>query len=145
MGIIKSQLAKRNWNFEDTFGYLTKMKREDFGWNKSHANDAVAICCNEDEPVILSSVMYKKRHVEKGDYAQTHKGKIIPTGKLFGLRKYDLIKTRKGIGFVKGKRSSGQFVIMNIDGKISYSIMVNTNELVERLSARSSILIFEQK
>ena len=41
----------------------------------------------------------------------------MPTGKLFGLRKFDLIQTSKGIGFVKGKRSSGYFAISDIHGQ----------------------------
>jgi hypothetical protein len=40
--------------------------------------------------------VYHKRHVAKGDYQQT-KGarseKRIPTGKLFGFRKLDLLTT----------------------------------------------------
>jgi hypothetical protein len=43
IGIIKASLAKV-WNFEPTFGYETKYRRERcLGWAKSHAADAVAI------------------------------------------------------------------------------------------------------
>ncbi|AKB74802.1 hypothetical protein MSLAZ_1541 [Methanosarcina lacustris Z-7289] len=78
-----------------------------------------------------------------GDYQQRtgkRSEKKMPTGKLFGLRKFDLVKTSKGIGFVKGKRSSGFFAISDLFGnKISDS--VNVKKKCRRLSARSTTLV----
>ena len=91
-----------------------------------------------------SNVVYFKRHVSKGDYQQTsgyRSEKTIPTGKLFGLRKFDLVKTLKGIGFVKGKRSSGFFALMHIDGrKITDS--VNIKKSCTKIAARKTTLIW---
>ena len=43
------------WLFATTFGYETKFKREQcLGWPKSHAADAVAICCEDGEVVTPS-------------------------------------------------------------------------------------------
>jgi hypothetical protein len=85
---------------------------------------------------------YRKRHVAKGDYQQTsgkRSEKRIPTGKLFGLRKFDLVECLKGFGFVKGKRSSGYFAIATLDGQ---SIHASANvKQCERKSARSTTLI----
>ncbi len=53
-----------------------------------------------------------------GDYQQTsgqRSEQRIPTGKLFGLRKFDLVATPNGVGFVKGKRSTGYFAIAGFD------------------------------
>ncbi len=86
-------------------------------------------------------VVYQKRHVAKGDYQQTtgkRSEQRIPTGKLFGLRKFDLIRTPKAIGFVKGKRARGYFVLMNINGDIIADTSVKKN--VTRISARSTTL-----
>ncbi|TFH04905.1 MAG: hypothetical protein E4H06_02215 [Methanosarcina sp.] len=70
--------------------------------------------------------------------------KKIPVGKLFGLRKFDIIKTIKGVGFVKGKSSSGFFAISDIFGnKISAS--VNVKKICERLRARKSTLIQQRR
>jgi len=144
MGMIKSQL-KRLWAFEETFGYETKFKREQLlQLEKSHANDAIAICCEDDEWVTQNKWIFYKKHVSSGDYQQT-KGsrseKKIPTGKLFGLRKHDLIKTQKGIGFVKGKRSSGYFSLGDIHGKTLHaSASVKKNTV--RLAARSTTLTY---
>jgi hypothetical protein len=144
MGIIKSQLLKSGWIFTETFGYETKFKREQvLKLSKTHSNDAIAICCNDSQTIQPSNLIYVKRHVAAGDYQQTkgkHSQKKMPTGKLFGLRKFDLVKIVKGIGFVKGKRSSGYFAISDILNKtISSSVKVKTQ--CTRLQARSTTII----
>ena len=145
---MKSQLKKRFGDFEETFGYETKFKREQIlQLPKSHHFDAVAICCEEGEIVCLSSNIYFKKHVSKGDYQQTkgsHSEKRIPTGKLFGLRKFDYIQTPKGIGFVKGKRSTGFFAISDLEGNI-ISPSVNVKKDCTRVKARNSTLIERRK
>ncbi len=142
IGIVKSQISK-SFKFEPTFGYETKFKRERLNLPKSHRNDAIAICCKVDEVVKVNTTTYYKKHIAKGDYQQTsgnHSEKKIPTGKLFGLKKFDLIKTSKGIGFVKGKRSSGYFALMDIqEGKLTDSVNVKTN--CTRIAARKTTLI----
>ena len=144
VGIVKGGLIRSGWHFETAFGYETKFKREQcLGWNKGHAADAVAVACEEGEIVAPSTQLYRKRHVARGDYQQTsgaRSEKIIPTGKLFGLRKFDLIRTAKGIGFVKGKRSSGQFALMSINGAV-ITASVNVRKATQRLTARTSTLI----
>ena len=143
IGIIKSALLRADWNFAATFGYETKFKREQcLGWVKGHAADAVAIACEDGETVDLLPTLYRKRHVAGGDYQQTsgkRSEQAIPTRKLFGLRKFDLIRTPKAMGFVKGKRARGVFTLMNIDGDIIADTSVKKN--VSRLSARSTTLI----
>jgi RRXRR protein/HNH endonuclease len=142
VGIIKATIAKGDWPFVETFGYETKWKREQrLGWDKSHTNDAVAICLEDGEVVAPSPTGVRKRHVSKGDYQQTsgkRSEQRIPTGKLFGLRKFDLVSTPKGVGFVKGKRSSGYFAIAGLDGTpINNSAKAAT---CVRLAARSTTL-----
>lgn len=142
VGIIKSQL-KKIWDFEETFGYETKFKRENvLHFSKTHYNDAVAICCGDGEVIKTSDRIVYKRHVSAGDYQQT-KGirseKKIPTGKLFEFRKHDLLKTSKGIGFVKGKRSTGHFSISDLFGNV-VSSSVNIKKTCSRISARSTTL-----
>ena len=143
MGIVKSQLKKR-WDFNETLGYETKFKREQvLQYAKTHFNDAVAICCEDDERVKPLEVVLYKRHVASGDFQQSkgaHSEKKIPTGKLFGLRKFDLVKTSQGIGFVKGKRSSGYFALMDIlNNTVTTSVSVKKN--CARLTARTTTLI----
>ena len=143
MGILKSQLKKKFGEFEETFGYETKFKREQIlKLDKTHYNDAIAICCDKGEIVSFLNNLLIKKCVSNGDYQQT-KGvrseKKIPTGKLFGFRKFDKIKTPEGIGFIKGKRSSGAFVISDILGN-GFSRSWNAKNNLKRLSSRKSII-----
>jgi hypothetical protein len=142
VGIIKASLLKF-WDFESAFGYETKFKREqNLHWPKSHFADAVGICCDETQILRPQPCVYSKHHVAKGDYQQTsgkRSEKRIPTGKLFGFRKFDRIKTTAGIGFVKGKRSSGRFSICDLHGNVIHP-SINVRSAV-RISARSSTLI----
>ncbi|AKB74895.1 hypothetical protein MSLAZ_1634 [Methanosarcina lacustris Z-7289] len=144
IGILKSQIRKSGWSFAETFGYETKYRREQvLKLLKTHYFDAVAICCRDDQNVEVEDSVFLKRNVPAGDYQQRRgkrSEKKIPTGKLFGLRKFDLVKTENGIGFIRGKRSSGYFSISDIFGnKISDS--VNVKKKCRRLSARSTTLV----
>jgi len=147
IGIVKSQLKKSSWEFEETFGYITKWKREQvLRLSKSHVNDAVAICCGEGEFVTPRNNTYFKRHVAAGDYRQTmgrHSQMRIPTGKLFGIRKFDLISTSRGIGFVKAKRSRGFFIISDLGGNVIHA-NANVKKDCRRLVARTTTLIEER-
>jgi 5-methylcytosine-specific restriction endonuclease McrA len=144
VGVVTPQLKKRFGDFEETFGYETKFKREQIlQLPKSHHFDAIAICCEEGEIVELSDNIYFKKHVSNGDYQQT-KGsrseKRIPTGKLFGLGKFDYIQTPKVTGFIKGKRSTGFFAISDLEGKV-INPSVNVKKNCTRLTARTTTLI----
>lgn len=110
VSIVKSQLIKHFGKFIETFGYETKIKRRILSFPKTHTVDAILASCEIGEVVDLELSHFKKRLVSQGDYQQTsgaHSQQKIPTGKLFGFRKFDLVKTSKGTGFVKGKRSTG--------------------------------------
>ncbi|HWR24957.1 MAG TPA: RNA-guided endonuclease IscB [Methanosarcina sp.] len=146
VGIIKSQIKKSEWDFLETFGYETKFKREQvLHLPKTHYFDAVSICFTNLK-VKFNDILYLKKHVSKGDYQQRtgkRSEKKIPTGKLFGLRKFDLIQTEQEVGIVKGKRSSGYFAITDVMGnKIHDSVKVKNG--CKRLRARTTTLL-EQK
>lgn len=144
VGIVTSQLGKRFGGFEATYGYETKYKREQFlKLPKSHSHDAIAIACEEGETVAGSGMLWRKRHIAQGDYRQTagHRSeKRIPTGKLFGLRKFDLVSTIKGNGFVMGKRSSGYFALGDLSGKTTIA-SVTVKQGCRRLAARTTTLL----
>jgi 5-methylcytosine-specific restriction endonuclease McrA len=142
VGIVKGAVMRSGWVFSATFGYETKWKRgQCLGWAKGHAADAAAICCEDGVVVEPSPTVVHKRHVSKGDYQQTsgkRSEQRIPTGKLFGLRKFDLVSTPKGVGFVKGKRSSGYFAIADLDGTPIHKSAKAASCV--RLAARSTTL-----
>jgi len=65
--------------------------------------------------------------------------KKLPCGKLFGLRKHDLVYTPKGTGFIKGKRSTGFFAIETILGEKIHD-SVNVKKDAKRITARTTTL-----
>jgi hypothetical protein len=145
IGILKSKLSKCSIIHEETFGYETKYKREQIlKLPKTHANDAISICCEEGELVIPLNKILIKKHVSHGDYKQTSGSRSelkVPTGKLFGLRKFDKVLTSRGLGYIKGKRSSGYFSIVDLDGNVIHASEKVSNCV--RISARSTTLIEE--
>lgn len=144
VSVLRSQLTKQFEDFEETFGYITKFNREALGFTKKHYVDAVCIA-SQGETVRTNTKYFAKRLVSKGDYQQT-KGirseKSIPTGKSHGLRKFDQIysKSKKILGFVKGKRSSGYFAISDIFGKAIHNSL-NIKNACKRIAARKLTLI----
>lgn len=147
MSIIRSMLLKKYPDTVETFGYVTKANRENLGIEKDHYLDACVIASGgvEFEP---SDVLYIKKCVSKQD-RQLCKGirgeKKISTGKIFGFKKFDKVKYLGETCFIKGRRSSGAFVLMDINnssidfrdrgGKQNPSY-----KSIKRLNARKSIL-----
>jgi hypothetical protein len=146
IGIIKSRIKKEFGEFKETYGYETKYKRECvLELPKTHYYDAVAICCEDGETVEFegNNIVFKKTHIASGDYKQTYgprSEKRKPTGKVFGFKKFDIIKTPVGVGFVRGKRSSGYFEIMGLNGELIHKSL-NIKVGCERITARTSSLV----
>ena len=117
MSIIRSMLLKKYPDAIETFGFVTKANRENLGIGKDHYLDACVIASGglEFEP---SDDLYIKKCVSKQD-RQLCKGirgeKKTPTGKVFGFKKFDKVKYLGETCFIKGRRSSGAFVLMDID------------------------------
>ena len=116
--VIVNEL-KKDFKVSVTFGYITKRNRLRLGLDKTHFNDAIAIC-NPERIEPLESII-KRVCVAKGRYKQT-KGvrseKKLPSGKVFGFSIWDKVKLPdKRIGFVKGRRLRGDFEICDIDNK----------------------------
>ncbi|ABM39710.1 hypothetical protein [Polaromonas naphthalenivorans] len=136
-------MQQRHVPHRETFGYETKFKREQcLKWPKTHANDAVAACLEDGEVVLPMARILIKNHMASGDYQQTagrHSQQRLPTGKLFGLRKGDKVATPHGVGFVKGKRSTGYFAIADLDGTVIHASAKAINCI--RLAARKTTQI----
>ena len=120
MNSIRVQLMKRLPKAIETHGYVTKENRFNLGYPKEHYIDAVVIACQGNPVTFKTDNVIYKRCVSKGDYQQT-KGirseKKIPTGKLFGFRKFDKVRYLGKEYFIKGRRSTGYFALMGIDNK----------------------------
>ena len=74
----------------------------------------------------------------------------MPVGKVFGFRKFDKVKYLKEICFIKGRRSRGDFVLMDINNNaIDFRDRGKwknpSYKLLERLNTRKSILCISQR
>ena len=147
MSIIRSMLLKKYPDAIETLGYVTKANRENFGIGKEHYLDACVIASGglEFEP---SDALYIKKCVSKQD-RQLCKGirgeKKIPTGKVFGFKKFDKVRYLGKLCFIKGRRSRGDFVLMNIDNTtLDFRDRGGKREpsykSLQRVAARGSIL-----
>lgn len=147
MSIIRSQLLKIYPDAIETFGFVTKTNRENLNLSKEHFIDACVIA-SSGKKFKQSNWLFKKRRVAKQN-RQLCKGvrgeKRLPTGKVFGFRRFDKVKYLKEICFVKGRRSSGGFVLMDIDNNtIDFRDRGGRQnpsyKLLERLNTRRSTL-----
>lgn len=152
MSIIRSQLLKIYPNAIETFGFVTKENRNNLNLPKGHYIDACVIASG-GKKFKQSNWLFKKRRVAKQN-RQLCKGvrgeKRLPTGKVFGFRRFDKVKYLKEICFVKGRRSSGGFVLMDIDNNtIDFRDRGGRQnpsyKLLERLNARKSVLCISQR
>ena len=151
MSIIRSWLLREYPNTIETFGFVTSENRNHLKLKKDHYIDACVIASGGLEFKELD-VIYRKRRVSVQDRVLTdgiQDEKKLPTGKVHGFKKYDKVKYLGEICFVKGRRSSGAFVLMDIDnnsidfrdrgGKLNPSY-----KSIKRMNARKSVLCINQ-
>lgn len=125
MGIMKwklyNELKSRYPDVSMTFGYITKYNRIRNSIKKSHISDAFTISKNLKAKMLSCYYLVRKtrRHNR-----QIHKAKIMKGGKkkmnqapfeVKGFRLFDKVFCDKKIMFVTGRRSSGCFVIRDIN------------------------------
>ena len=127
MGIMKwrlyDELKSRYPDISMTFGYITKYNRIRNGIEKSHISDAFAISKNLKAKML--SYYYLVRKTRRHN-RQIHKAKIMKGGKkkvnqapfeVNGFRLFDRVFYNGKIMFVTNRRSSGYFVIRDINYK----------------------------
>ena len=142
--VINKRLLERIPGATATFGYITKTNREALGLPKTHYNDALVIS-SRGNPLKNGDIdVLSKRCVPKGDYQRT-KGvrseKRIPDGKVHGFRKFDKVCYRGKTCFVKGRRSTGYFALMDIDGTALPFKPIPKAKSIQRLEARTSWMV----
>ena len=152
MSIIRSQLLKIYPEAIETFGFVTKANSENLSLPKEHYLDA-CIIASGGRRFKQSNWLFKKRRVarQSRQLSKGARGEIkIPTGKILGFRKCDKVRYLNETCFIKSRRSSGYFTLMDIDrntldfkdrgGYISPSY-----KLLERLNTGRSILCVNQR
>lgn len=158
MGIMRKTLIQRlrvkySIPVKETYGYITKLRREENGIAKSHTNDAR---CIAGYPILQPTKdLYLMRPV-RAHNRKLHKETILKRGirknnqcpkYIFGYRLFDMVKYKGETCFIFGRRSSGGFDIRHLDGttvnpKVNYKKLSLTqrqrNILIERIKANSS-------
>ena len=147
MSIIRSRLLKKYPDAIETFGFVTSENRNHLNLEKDHYIDACVIASGGLEFKELD-VIYRKRRVPVQDRILT-KGirseRELPTGKVHGFKRYDKVQYFGEVCFVKGRRISGGFMLMNIDNNTidfrNRGGNLNPHyKFIKRINARKSIL-----
>ena len=152
MSIIRSYLLKEYPDAIETFGFVTSENRHRLNLEKDHYIDACVIASGGLEFKELD-VVYRKRRVSVQDRVLTRgiRGEQkLPTGKIFGFKKFDKVEYLGETCFIKARRSSGAFVLMDIDnnsidfrdrgGKQNPSYMS-----IKRITTRKSVLCIKER
>ena len=139
---------------ETTYGYVTKVDRQMMGLPKTHFYDAVAIASG-GEAITGLTTYEAMRAVSRGAYRQRRGAHSQLTARLprevYGFRQWDVVELPDGracpersrrVGFVKGRRSSGQFKISDLEGKV---IKPSKTYRKLRLVRRASTLLTERR
>ena len=153
MGIMRNTLLIRlrnelNIPVQNTYGYITKLLREQNDIKKSHINDAR--CISKHPLAEPCSVCYCTKAIRHHN-RQIHKAKILKGGVrntnqapyiVKGFRLWDKVLYNGQECFISGRRSSGYFALKKLDGAtITNSISFKklqllehaTNYLIERM------------
>ena len=149
MSIIRSRLLREYPDAIETFGFVTAENRNHLNLPKDHYIDACVIGLEFKE----LDVVYRKRRVSIQDRVLTRgiRGEQkLPTGKIFGFKKFDKVEYLGETCFIKARRSSGAFVLMDIDnnsidfrdrgGKQNPSYMS-----IKRITTRKSVLCIKER
>lgn len=147
MSIIRSRLLREYPDAVETFGFVTSENRAHLKLTKDHYIDACVIASGGLEFKELD-VLYQKRCVPVQNRILSqgaHDGKKIPTGKVYGFKRYDKVMYLGEVCFVNARRTSGNFVLMDIEsnpidfrnrgGKQNPS-----HKSIKRINARRSVL-----
>ena len=153
MGIMRKTLMARlrdelSIPVQGTYGYITKMRREQNDIKKSHVNDAR--CISKHPLAEPCSVCYRTKAIRHHN-RQTHKANFSKGGTrqrsqmpyvVEGYRLWDKVLYKGQECFVSGRRSSGSFTLKKLDGTcISKGVTFKklrllepaTNYLIERM------------
>ena len=153
MGIMRKTLMARLRKelpipVQGTYGYITKMRREQNDIKKSHVNDAR--CISKHPLAEPCSACYHTKAIRHHN-RQTHKANFSKGGirkrsqmpyVVEGYRLWDKVLYKGQECFVSGRRTSGSFTLKKLDGtRISKGVTFKklrllepaTNYLIERM------------
>ena len=109
-------------NVKMTYGYITKHDRIQASLPKAHHIDAKCITGFATVPAMNQTVVKIKmrrhnRQLHRATFSKGHvrKAASLPTV-IFGFQLYDLVSFDNHYYYIKGRRSSGSFALISIEG-----------------------------
>ena len=115
-------IKERYPNVKMTYGYITKYNRIQSGLPKTHHIDAKCITGFSTVPPIDQTVVKVKmrrhnRQLHRATFSKGHvrKAASLPT-EVFGFQLYDLVLFNNHRYYIKGRRSSGIFTLVSVEG-----------------------------
>ena len=109
-------------NVKITYGYITKYNRIQAGLPKAHHVDAKCITGFTTVPSMSQTVVNVKmrrhnRQLHRATFSKGHirKAACLPTV-TFGFQLYDLVLFNNHRYYIKGRRSSGAFALVSVEG-----------------------------
>lgn len=115
-------IKERYPNVKMTYGYITKYNRIQAGLPKAHHIDAKCITSFATVPSMSQTVVKVKmrrhnRQLHRATFSEGHvrKAASLPTT-VFGFQLYDLVLFNNHRYFIKGRRSSGAFALVSVEG-----------------------------
>lgn len=109
-------------NVKMTYGYITKYERIQAGLPKAHHIDAKCITGFSTVPAMNQTVVKVKmrrhnRQLHRATFSKGHirKAACLPTV-TFGFQLYDFVLFNNHRYYIKGRRSSGYFVLVSVEG-----------------------------
>lgn len=149
MNSIRIQLLKHYPEAIETFGFITKTNRQFLNLPKEHYIDAVVIASNGNPITFKTTIIFFKKSVAEGDYQRTKgiRSEIsIPKAKINGFKKFDKVKYKNKIYFIKGRYTTGYVILMNIKGEKQSFINPKIPKMcnITRITARKSTLTYSK-
>src|SRR6056297_37271 len=146
MNVLRS-IIRKNLNYTETYGYVTKVIREYFGIPKTHCYDAVCVgITNSKMPSLKTDKILYKKCINRGTYQLTHGArseKRFPDRKIQGFKRWDKVLYNNITAFIKGRMSTGYAILCDINGtKIDLKPIPKFSKF-KRLSARKSWIMTE--
>lgn len=120
--VLYNTIKEKYPNVKMTYGYITKYERIQAGLPKAHHIDAKCITGFATVPSIDQTVVKVKmrRHNRRLHRATFSKGHVRKdaclTTVIFGFQLYDLVSFNNHRYYIKGRRSSGYFALISVEG-----------------------------
>ena len=121
-------------NVKITYGYITKCNRIQAGLPKAHHIDAKCITGFAQVPsfditVVKMKMRRHNRQLHRATFSKGHIRKVasLPTV-MFGFRLYDIVMYNNHRYYIKGRRSSGLFALVSVEG------LKDTNRIYKKLT-----------